>query len=198
MLSRSALARYILVAFVSAFVAVALTAPAVNARNGGFSELILACFESRDADSEYCRLALTMSPVDHNFFWRLGDNLLNPLPEPEVDIKTLVKACAATQDLESEECVRAIEASGLSVEDFKSEWAAKLGYLAKTYPYEKGEKTDEYQMSALMKECLQLKAWLNGRTADELAGKIEKINYVCGKALKESQMTAAQFWTKYR
>jgi hypothetical protein len=172
-------------------VAVAIAAPAANARNGGFSELILACFESQNPDSEYCRVALTQSPVDSNFFWRLGDNLLNPLPAPEpvVDIKALVKECAATQDLESEECLRAIEASGLSLEDFKAEWAYKLGKMAKTH---KDTKT------STMKECLELKAWLNGRSADELVGKIEKVNYVCGKALKESQLSAAQFWSKYR
>jgi hypothetical protein len=194
MLSRSSLARYLLVAFVSALVAVAMAAPAANARNGGFSELILACFESQNPDSEYCRVALTQSPVDSNFFWRLGDNLLNPLPEPEpeVDIKMLVKECAATQDLDSEECVRAIAASGLSLEDFKAEWAYKLGKMSKTYKDE---------MTPTMKECMDLKAGfkasLSGRTAEELAYKIEKLNYVCGIALKESRLSAAQFWSKY-
>ena len=42
-----------------------------------------------------------------------------------------MKECAATADLESEECVVALEQSGLSMEEFKAKFAAKLGYLAK-------------------------------------------------------------------
>lgn len=191
MFSRTRLARYVLVAIVSALAAMALAAPAVNARNDGFESRILACFESGNADSEYCRLALEQSPVDHAFFWRLGDNLLNPLPapEPEVDIKTLVKECAATQDLGSDECVRAIEASGLSLEDFKAEWAYKLGKMSKTYKPE---------ISATMKDCMDLKAKLKAGAVHDYAALVEKINHVCVKALKESNLSPAQFWSKYR
>lgn len=53
-------------------------------------------------------------------------------------------------------------------------------------------------MTSTMKACLELKASLNGKSADELHDLVEKINYACRKALTESHMSAAQFWNKYR
>ena len=191
MLSRSVFARYLLVAIVSAFVAMATAATAVTAHNDGFNERILNCIETRDANSDQCIAALEVSPVDSNFFRVLADNLDNmpakEEPKPEVDVYALVKECAAAGDLESEECVVALEQSGLSLDDFKAKFAAKLGYLAK-----------KDQMTAMMKTCLELKASLNGKSADELHDLVEKVNYACRKALGESHMSAAQFWNKYR
>jgi len=191
MLSRSVFARYLLVAIVSAFVAMATAATAVTAHNDGFNERILNCFDSRDANSDQCRAALEVSPVDSNFFRTLADNLDNmpakEEPKPEVDVYALVKECAATQNLESDECVVAIEQSGLSLDEFKAKFAAKLGYVAK-----------RDQMTEKMKACLELKKSLNGKSPDELSDLVEKVNYVCRKALVESQMSAGQFWSKYR
>jgi hypothetical protein len=191
MLSRSVFARYLLVAIVSAFVATGTAATAVTAHNDGFNERILNCIETRDANSDQCLAALEVSTVDSNFFRVLADNLDNmparEEPKPEVDLYALVKECAATQDLESEECVVALEQSGLSLDEFKAKFAAKLGKLAK-----------KDQMTAMMKTCLELKAALNGKSPDELADLVEKVNYACRKALNESHMSAAQFWTKYR
>jgi hypothetical protein len=190
MLSRSVFGRYLLVGVVSAFAATATAATAVTAHNDGFNERILNCVETRDANSDQCIAALEVSPVDSNFFRVLADNLDNmpakEEPKSEVDLYALVKACAATQDLESEECVVAIEQSGLSLDEFKAKFAAKLGRVAK------------YQMTEKMKACLELKASLNGKSTDELADLVEKINYVCGKALAESLLSASEFWTKYR
>jgi hypothetical protein len=191
MLSRSVLARYLLVAIVSAFVATATAATAVTAHNDGFNERIWNCLETRDANSDQCIAALELSPVDSNFFRVLADNLDNmparEEPKPEVDFYALVKACAATQNLESEECIVAIEQSGLSVDEFKAKFAAKLGRVAK-----------KDQMTEKMKACLELKASLGGTSAAKLYDLVEKINYVCGKALVESHLSAAEFWTKYR
>ena len=191
MLSRSVFARYLLVAIVSAFLAMATAATAVTAHNDGFNERIVNCFDSRDANSDQCLAALEVSPVDSNFFRVLADNLDNmpaeEEPKPEVDVYALVKECATTGDLESEECVVALEQSGLSLDDFKAKFAAKLGYLAK-----------KDQMTAMMKTCLELKASLNGKSADELHDLVEKVNYACRKALVESHMNPAQLWTKYR
>src|SRR3989449_4788442 len=191
MLSRSVFARYILVAIVSAFVAMATAATAVTAHNDGFNERIVNCVETRDANSDQCIAALEVSPVDSNFFRVLADNLDNmpakEEPKPEVDLYALVKECAATQDLESEECVVALEQSGLSLDEFKAKIAAKLGYVAK-----------KDQMTEKMKACLELKKSLNGKSADDMSDLVEKINYVCRKALVESQLSAGQFWSKYR
>jgi hypothetical protein len=191
MLPRSTFARYALVAAVAALVALAFAAPAATANNNGFNERIIACVESRDADSDQCIAALEVSPVDSNFFRVLGDRLedmpAREEPKPEVDVYTLVKECAATQNLESEECVVALEQSGLSLDEFKSKFAAKLGTLAK-----------KDQMTAMMKTCLELKASLNGKTSHELSDLVEKVNYACKKALSESHLSAAQFWSKYR
>ena len=194
MLSRSVFARYLLVAIVSAFAAMATAATAVTANNYGFNERIVHCLASGDANSAECIAALEVSPVDSNFFRVLADNLDNmPVkeePQPEVDLYTLVKECAATHDLGSDECVVALEQSGLSLDEFKAEFAGKLGKLAKK----------DY-MTATMKSCLELKSLLNGKPAyklGELTELVEKVNYVCLKALGESNMTPAQFWSKYR
>ena len=191
MLSRSVFARYLLVAIVSAFVAMATAATAVTAHNDGFNERILNCIETRDANSDQCLAALEVSPVDSNFFRVLADNLDNmpakEEPKPEVDVYALVKECAATQNLESDERVVALEQSGLSLDEFKAKFAAKLGYVAK-----------KDQMTEKMKACLELKKSLNGRSADDMSDLVEKVNYVCRKALVESQMSASQFWSKYR
>src|SRR5438309_8328846 len=191
MLSRSVFARYLLVAIVSAFVAMATAATAVTAHNDGFNDRILNCFDSRDANSDQCRAALEVSPVDSNFFRTLADNLDNmpaqEEPKPEVDVYALVKECAVTQNLESEECVVAIEQSGLSLDAFKAKFAAKPGYVAK-----------KDQMTENMKACLELKQSLNGKSPEELPDLDQRANYVCHKALVESQMSAGQFWSKYR
>jgi hypothetical protein len=191
MLSRSVFARYLLLATVSAFVAIATAATAVTAHNDGFSERILNCIETRDANSDQCVAALEVSPVDSRFFRRLAENLDNmpakEEPKPEVDVYALVKQCAATGSLESDECAVALEQSGLSLEEFKAKFAAKLEYLAK-----------KDQMTAMMKACLELKAKLNGKSPEELSGLVEKVNYACRIALVESHMDAAEFWTKYR
>jgi hypothetical protein len=191
MLSRSPLVRYVLVAIISAFVATATAATAVTAHNDGFNERIVNCFDTRDANSDQCLAALEVSPVDSDFYRALADNLDNmPAredPKPEVDLYALVKACAATQDLESDECVEAIAQSGLTLDEFKAKFAAKLGKIAK-----------KDQMTATMKLCLELKASLNGRSTDDLADLVEKVNHVCHKALAESHLSAAQFWSKYR
>jgi len=191
MLSRSVFARYLLVAIVSAFVATATAATAVTAHNDGFSERIVNCIETRDANSDQCIAALQVSPVDSNFFRVLADNLDNmpqkEEPKPEVDLYALVKECAATQDFESDACVVALEQSGLSLDEFKAKFAAKLGYAAK-----------KDQLTEKMKACLELKAKLNGKSPDEISDLIEKINYVCRKALVESHLSAGQFWSTYR
>ena len=100
MLSRSTLLRYILVAATSAMSAMALVTTAVYAHNDGFNERIVACFDSRDPDSEECRAALEVSPVDADFFARLAANVQMPRPKPEPDLYTLLRECAATKDLE--------------------------------------------------------------------------------------------------
>ena len=169
--------------------ALALAAPGATAHNDGFNERILNCIETRDANSDQCIAALEVSTVDSNFFRVLADNLDNmpATEEPKVDVYALVMECAATGDLGSDECVVALEQSGLSPGEFKAKFATKLGYLAK-----------KDQMTAMMKTCLELKASLNGKPADELHDLVEKVNYACRKALVESQMNPAQFWTKYR
>jgi hypothetical protein len=195
MLPRSSFARYALVAAFASLMALALTAPAATAHNDGFNERIVNCVDTRDANSDQCRAALEVSPVDSNFFRVLADNLDNlpakEEPKAEVDIYALVKECAATRDLESQECLLAMDQSGLSLDEFKAKFAAKLGYFA----------TKE-QLSAAAKTCRELMASLNGKHASESAAELsalsDKINYVCHKALVESRMSPDRFWTKYR
>lgn len=196
MLSRSVFGRYLMVSIVSALVAMAAAATAVTAHNDGFNERILNCIETRDANSDQCKAALEVSPVDSNFFRVLADNLDNTPakeepkqeePKPEVDVYALVRQCAATRNLDSDECAVALEQSGLTPDEFKAKFAAKLEYFAK-----------KDEMTAKMKSCLELKAKLNGKSVDELADLVEKVNYVCRKALVESHLSAGEFWSKYR
>jgi hypothetical protein len=158
----------------------------------------LSCIETRDANSDQCRAALEVSPVDSNFFRVLADNLdkmpakeepKREEPKPEVDLYALVKECAATQNFESEACTVALEQSGFSLDEFKAKFAGKLAKYAKPA---------KDQITATMKACLELKASLNGKSPDQLSDLVEKVNYVCRKALVESQMSAGQFWSKYR
>src|SRR2546425_7860348 len=164
MLSRTVFGRYLMVSFVSALVAMAAAATAVTAHNDGFNERILNCIETRDANSDQCFAALEVSPVDSNFFRVLADNLDNmpakEEPKPEVDLYALVKQCAATQNFESDECVVALEQSGLSLDDFKAKFAGKLGTLAKK------------QMSAATRTCRELMGSLNGKSAHESADEL--------------------------
>jgi len=191
MLSRSVFGRYLMVSIVSALVAMAAAATAVTAHNDGFNERILNCIETRDANSDQCKAALEVSTVDSNFFRVLADNLDNlpakEEPKPEVDVYALVKQCAATRNLDSDECAVALEQSGLTPDEFKAKFAAKLEYFAK-----------KDEMTAKMKSCLELKAKLNGKSVDELGDLVEKVNYVCRKALFESHLSAGEFWSKYR
>jgi hypothetical protein len=205
MLSRTRLLRYALVALVSAFAATATVGGAVLAHNDGFNERIMACFESRDANSDQCLAALEVSPVDADFFAQLASNLANmparPEPQPKTDLYSLVKACAESGDLNSDECLRALDETGLSVEELQAKIESKFGCVFATFQYEKktcGKRSNEHGMTPTIKECLALKASLNGRTPDELAGMVEKINSVCRKAIVESGLTPAQFWAKYR
>jgi hypothetical protein len=118
MLPRSSFARYALVAAVASLVALALAAPAATAHNDGFNERIVNCLDTRDANSDQCRAALEVTPVDSNFFRVLADNLDNmpakEEPKPEVDLYTLLKECAATQDLESTSSRRSSQRSSVT------------------------------------------------------------------------------------
>jgi hypothetical protein len=204
----SSLLRYALVALVSALMATATVATAVYAHNDGFSERILACFESRDPNSEECDKALKVSPVGADFFSALAASLADrpprpePKPEPRTDLWTLIKECAATQDFESAECNRALEASGLSAEEFRAKLNAKFGCV---FANNRGDENPcakkaarPAELSEWMRQCLELRASVNGLPASELMAKAEKLNIVCGRALHDSGMSAAQFWAHYR
>src|SRR5436305_411285 len=52
--------------------------------------------------------------------------------------------------------------------------------------------------SDAMTTCLELRASINGRSTHELAGLAEKVNAVCGRAFRESHLSARDFWMKYR
>jgi len=218
MLSRSTLLRYILVAATSAMSAMALVTTAVYAHNDGFNERIVACFDSRDPDSEKCRAALEVSPVDADFFARLAANVQmpRPKPEPKPDLYTLLRECAATKDLDSDECARAIDASGLSPEDFRAKFAAKLACISVSNndgtnpcPVKKPDcasasnqdktnpcaKKPTVQMTTAFKECIALRASMSGLPAHELTTKAERVYAVCRQALAESRLTVSQFWS---
>jgi len=215
---RLAVLRYSLVAFVSAVVAIATVGTAVYAHNDGFNERIVACFDSRDPNSDACRSALEVTPVGADFYAQLAANVENtpakpdPKPEPTNELYSLIKACVQTKDLASDECQQALDASGLSEADFKAKLAAKFGTCVSVMNHD-GEnpcakpvenpvdKTTEkpVETSASMTECLKLRETMRaGLPAKELWSKAERLNAVCAKARSESQLDAGEFWTKHR
>jgi hypothetical protein len=215
--------RYVLVAFVSAVAAIATVGTAVYAHNDGFNERIVACFDSRDPNSDACRSALEVSPVGADFYTQLAANVTNapapepkPQPKPTNELYSLMKACLQTKDLASDECQQALEASGLSEADFKAKLAAKFGTCVTAMnhdgenpctkhvekPTEKPvDKTVEKPAgtSASTTECLKLRETMRaGLTANELRSKAEHLYALCAKARAESQMDGGEFWTTHR
>jgi hypothetical protein len=181
---------------VAASAALASVASGAYAHNDGFNERIVACFDSHDPNSDECLSALDVSPVDAGFFDQLAANLRDrprPTPEPKkapkADLYGLMKACAETGDLASDECQRALDKSGLSTEDFIAKISAKFDV---DLSGDASEETDA------MTTCRELRASINGRSVHELAGIAEKVNVACGRAFRESHMSAREFWMKYR
>jgi hypothetical protein len=201
MLSRSIL-RYSLVALISAASATLSVATAVSAHNDGFNERIVACFDSRDPNSDECNAALEVSPVGADFFTALAGNLAarpaqpEPQPEPKQDLWSLMKACLETKDLSSDACQQALDASGLSPEDFKAKLEAKFGCVS-ALTHDGGDPCTHKtagDVSGSFKDCLALRATMHGLSATELAAKTEKLQSVCHKAMTESRMSAGEFW----
>ena len=201
------LLRHAFIASIAALAAAATVGGTVFAHNNGFNERIVACFESRDPNSDECIAALEVSPVDADFFAQLGANLTNlpprepePKPEPKRDLYSAVKACAESGDLGSDACWRVMDEYGLTSEELEAKVLAKFGCVFSDADAANvcGKRATGKSTSAAMRECLAVKASLNGRDPSELVGLVEKLNVVCRKAMLEAKLTPAQFWTKYR
>jgi hypothetical protein len=238
MLPRSAISRYVL--SLAIVVGTSATATVVTAHNDGFNERMVVCLESRDPNSDECASALAISPVGADFFAQLATNLTlhpatkpEPTSKPDVDTWTLLKACAETRNLDSDECREAMEATGLSADELKAKLNAKFGcvfamnqdgqrkpcekkdpacataanYGGERKPCAKKDETtkkpepkkpEAQPLTGSLKKCLDLRAKINGMSVTELHEQAEQLRELCGKALRESNLSVAEFWAKPR
>jgi hypothetical protein len=166
-----------------------------------FGRAWAACLKTRDANSDECYVAQELSGLGPDeFFDKLSRKLdllaEQPKPEQTPDAWALMKGCAGTRDLESEPCRRFIAATGLSGDDvarLSDGLASPRGEPRATADKRAGAPS----MSETMKTCVDLRTEMAaGKTSEQLTALAEKINYVCPKAIRESNLTAGQFWSK--
>lgn len=166
-----------------------------------FGRAWAACLETRDPNSDECYTAQELSGLGSDeFFDKLQRklDLLNEQPKPEKrpDAWALMKECAGTRDIESDACRRFIEATGLNgdeVAHLADGLSDPFGTVQAT-----ADKKSTAGMTETMKWCVDLRAQLGGKkSVEELTALAEKINSVCPKAIKESRLTPAEFWSKY-
>jgi hypothetical protein len=179
---------------------------AVNSPNGPdeFGRAWAACLETRDPNSDECYTAQELSGMDSDeFFDKLQRKLdylaeqQQPKPEKRPDAWALMKECAGTRDLESNPCRRFIEATGLN----SDEVARLADGLADPYGTVQATADKKQTVSAMtdtMKWCVNLRSELGGKkSVQELTALAEKINSVCPQAIKDSQLSPGQFWSKF-
>jgi hypothetical protein len=179
---------------------------AVNSPNGPdeFGRAWAACLETRDPNSDECYTAQELSGMGSDeFFDKLQRKLdylaeqQQPKPEKRPDAWALMKECAGTRDLESNPCRRFIEATGLN----SDEVARLADGLADPYGTVQATADKKQTVSAMtdtMKWCVNLRSELGGKkSVQELTALAEKINSVCPQAIKDSQLSPGQFWSKF-
>src|SRR3989442_2748269 len=146
--------------------------------------------------------------------------LTKPTTKPSADIESLVKECArlyaaaiaaknegadaraAAGHKVSEACKAAIEASGLSADEFWAKYRSLFEHLRPvTKPTEKPATTKPTaDIEQLVKECARLYAAAiaakDAPEAREAAGR--KASEACKAAIEASGLSADEFWAKYR
>jgi hypothetical protein len=178
---------------------------AVNSPNGPdeFGRAWAACLETRDENSDECYTALDLSGMDPDAFYEKlyrKLELLNEQPKHEKrpDAWALMKECAGTRDLESDPCRRFIIATGLNGDEvarLADGLADPYGTVQQATADKKGTGS---VMTESMKACVELRGEMSGgHGVQELTALAEKINSVCPRAIKESKLSPAQFWSKY-
>ncbi len=161
--------------------------------------------------SEACRRAMEATGLDEKDFWaRFGPRAeptakTSPAATPTVDsqeLKRLVKDCfakyAAAKDatgdaaaelarVAKEACLKAIEASGLTPEEF---WA-RFGPKASAKPSASPKTTE---LGALVKDCVEkYEKLLRSEQTDQIW---QAAKDACQRALAASGLTPDQFWAK--
>jgi hypothetical protein len=165
-----------------------------------FGRAWAACLETRDPNSDECYTAQELSGLGPDeFFDKLNRKLdllaEQPRPEKRPDAWALMKECAGTRNLDSDACRRFVEATGLNGDE--------VAHLSDGLSSPRGEQQATVDkksagMTETMKACVELRAEMGGgKSVDDLTALAEKINYVCPKAIRESQLTPGQFWSKF-
>lgn len=141
-----------------------------------FGQLLAACLETRDPNSDECIRAQQASGLSpEEFLAKLTKKLeqsepkVQPKPEHRADLWAFMKECAGTRDLDSDACRRFLDGSGLSADEI-ARLADKLA--------EQNVETTAYST------CKSMKAQLNGKTAKELMEQAEKMYAACAKAAR--------------
>lgn len=184
------------------------------------SGAVRQCLESHDPGSDYCANALALSGMSSVDFWpmiafKLFDGATFEAPKPQPDLFTLMKACSMTHDPASEDCARALDASGLSSDDFWAKMHGKFGVTfcdqpqASNHPendqpqecwppfvdLQPAQTTAITGVDGLVKDCFaKYRAAASRRGPSTMANAAAE---ACGKAIRESGLSPRDFFAKY-
>jgi hypothetical protein len=189
-----------------------------NTTNADLDAFIKACLATKDTRSAECGTAMDKSGLSESDFWanvamslheQLGRQTSEhttgtPKPEPTKKPETssthpatgellgLVTACVESHERSSEACQKALEASGLSTDDFFAKVAAHFGRTTEptTKPADKTGGTEG--VTILVKDCLM--KYESARTTHESG---EAASEACKKAIEASGLSANDFWARF-
>ena len=199
----------------------AVSATETMEKTSELSELVAACLETKDPGSAACAAASAASGLPLEEFWARVAMSLNERvkAEPKTDapkpqstdastntreLLALVAACVESHERASAACEHALQASGLSTDEF---WP-KVGALVwKTdapkadepetvttteTPRTAAPKTTDETLSLLIKDCLTKYAAASGG-ADAAALASE----ACRTAIAASGLSSSDFWARF-
>jgi hypothetical protein len=191
------------------------TTASTSNTSGELAALVKACLATEDPQSAECAQAIDKSGTDAPAFWAavamsLQEQLKRataehvtgtPKPEPTAkpesdahpitsELLGLVAACVESHERSSDACTKAVEASGLSADEFYAKVAARFGKPTEptTTPNDAGHEG----LSILVRDCL-----VTYETARKTNATGEAAGETCRKAIAASGLSARDFWVRF-
>jgi len=192
-----------------------------NTTTDDLEAFVKACLATKDTRSAECAAAIDESGLSESDFWanvamslheqlaRQASEHVTATPKPEPTKKPaetssthpgvptsellgLVTACVESHERSGEACHKALEASGLSRDDFFAKVTAHFGKAAEptTKPADKTANTEG--LSILVKDCL-VKYETAKKTNDGGAAASE----ACKRAIEASGLSSNDFWVRF-
>ena len=202
------------------------TTASKNTTSNELEALLRACLATKDAQSAECAQAIEKSGKDAPEFWpyvalSLNDQLrratsehvtTTPKPEPTKKPETtgtstasgqliyLVAACVESHERSSAMCQAALEASGLTADDFFAKVAIRFGKTTEptTKPSDKPTTTtgNTEGLSILIGDCLS--KYEAARKSNATGGATgEAASEACKKAIEASGLSSNDFWARF-